>query len=123
MVVQARPSEPIRFGSSSLSRCAAKIRLADGLIVAGYSSEDEDGWRVHERYCIDHRAAFDMHEIVNDVFMSAIAFMHNSGLRMDEDHVGKPEDLYLWCLVGSAKNWGLWGCPMLVPAPSRRGII
>ncbi len=38
-----------------------------------------------------------MHEIVNDVFMSAIAFMHDSGLRMDsdEDHIGKPEDLYL----------------------------
>jgi hypothetical protein len=25
--------------------------------------------------------------------MSAIAFMHESGLRMDEDHVGKPGDL------------------------------
>ncbi len=55
-------------------------------MVTGDSSEDEDGWRVHERHCIDHRAAFDMHEIINDVFMSAIAFMHESGLRMDEDH-------------------------------------
>ncbi len=53
-----------------------------------------------------------MHEIVKDVFMGAIAFMHDSCLRMDEDHVGKPEDLYLWCSVGGAKNWGLWGCPM-----------
>ena len=58
---------------------------------------------------------------------------------MDEDHVGKQQDLYLWCFVGGSKNWGLWGCPMLftsgcpctisipvVPAPSalqRRGII
>ncbi len=46
-------------------------------MVAGDNSEDEDGWRVHERYCIDHRAAYGMHEIVNDVFMSAIAFMHD----------------------------------------------
>jgi hypothetical protein len=81
-------------------------------MVAGDSSEDENGWRVHERYCIDHRAEFDMHEIVNDVFMSAIAFMQDSGLRKDEDHVGKPEDLYLWCSVGGAKNWGHWACPM-----------
>ncbi len=95
MVVQARPSKLRRFGRRSLSRCTTKIRRADGLMVAGDSSEDEDGWRVHERYCINHRAAFDMHEIVKDVFMSAIAFMHDSGLRMDEDHVGKPEDLYL----------------------------
>ena len=30
---------------------------------AGDSSEDEEGWRVAERYCIDHRAAYDMEEI------------------------------------------------------------
>jgi hypothetical protein len=28
--------------------------------------------------------------------------MHDSCLRMDEDHVGKPGDLYLWCSVGGA---------------------
>ena len=38
-------------------------------MVAGDSSEDEEGWRVVERYCIDHRAALDMHEIIDDVFM------------------------------------------------------
>jgi hypothetical protein len=32
---------------------------------------------------------------------------------MVEDRVGKPKDLCLWCSVGGAKNWGLWGCPML----------
>ncbi len=99
-------------------------------MVAGHSSEDEDGWRVHERYCIDHRAEFDMHEIVENVFTRAAEFMHDSGLRMDEDHVGKPGDLYLWCSVGGAKNWGIWGCQcasrQVVPAPSaslRRGMI
>ena len=40
--------------------------------------------------------------------------MHQSGLRMHEDHhdVGKPQDLYLWCSVDGVKNWGLWGCPL-----------
>ncbi len=51
---------------------------------------------VHDRYCIDHRAAVDMHEIIDDIFMCAANFMHKSGLRMDEDHVGKQETLYLW---------------------------
>ena len=80
-----------------------------------------------------------MHEIVDIIFMCATEFMHDSSLCMDEDHVGKQQDLYLWCFVGGSKNWGLWGCPMLftsgcpctisipvVPAPSalqRRGII
>ena len=39
--------------------------------------------------------------------------MHQSGVRMDKDHVCRPQDLYLWCSVGGSKNWGLWGCLML----------
>ena len=54
----------------------------------------------------------DLDEIIENVFMRATEFMHHSGLRMDADHVGKPQDLYLWCSVNGAKNWGLWGCPM-----------
>ena len=54
----------------------------------------------------------DMDEIIENVFMRATEFMHQSGIRIDADHVGKPQDLYLWCSVGGAKNWGLWGCPM-----------
>ncbi len=55
----------------------------------------------------DHRAAFDMHEIVDYIFMCATEFMHDSGLRtgMNEDHVASRP---------------------VVPAPSaspRRGII
>jgi hypothetical protein len=83
-------------------------------MIAGHSSEDEEAWRVRERYCIDHRAAFDMHEIIDDIFMRATEFMHESGLRMDQDNVGKPEGLCLWCSVCGAKNWGLWGCLMLL---------
>ncbi len=57
-------------------------------MVAGDSSEDEDVWRVAERYCIYHRAAYDMHEMVENIIMRAIEFMHHSCLCMDEDHVG-----------------------------------
>ncbi len=53
-----------------------------------------------------------MHEIVENVCTRAAEFMHDSGLRMDEDQVGMPGDLYLWCLIVGAKNWGIWGCPM-----------
>jgi hypothetical protein len=83
-------------------------------MVAGDSSQDEDGWKVAERYCIDHRAAYNMHEIVENMFMRVNEFIQHSSMRMDEDHVGKLEDLYLylWCSVGGAKNWDLWGCPM-----------
>jgi hypothetical protein len=83
-------------------------------MVADESFEDVNGWRVKERDCIDHslRASFDMHEIIDDIFMCATNFMHESGLRMDEANVGKPKDLYLWCSVGGSKNWGLWRCPM-----------
>ena len=46
----------------------------------------------------------DMSEIIADFFMRATDFMHAGGIRMVEDHVGKPQDLYLWCSVGGAKN-------------------
>ena len=31
-------------------------------------------------------------QIIDNVFMRAIEFMHQSGMRMNEDHVGKPQD-------------------------------
>ncbi len=40
-----------------------------------------------------------MHEIVDKILMIATEFMEDSGLRMDEDLVGKPLDLFLWCSV------------------------
>ena len=57
-----------------------------------------------ERTGIDHRAALDMHETIEHVFICATDFMHQIGIRMDKDHVCKPPDLYLWCSVGGAKN-------------------
>ena len=59
------------------------------------------------------RAALDMHEIIDDVFMCATEFMRDSSIRMNnlEDSVGKQHDLYLWCLVGGSRNWGSLGLP------------
>ena len=64
----------------------------------------------------------DLDEIIENVFMRATEFMHQSGMRMDADHVGKQQDLYLWCSVGGAKNWvsGVVRCGSrpVVPAQS-----
>ena len=35
-----------------------------------------------------------MGEIIENVFVRATEFMHDSGLRMDADHVGKPQYPY-----------------------------
>ena len=42
----------------------------------------------------------DMHDIVEDLYQRATDFMHDSGVRMDGDFVGKSHDLNLWCSVG-----------------------
>ena len=72
----------------------------------------------------------DMPEIIENVFMHATEFMHQSGMRMDGDHVGKPQDLYLWCSVDGPRIGvsGVARCGLrpVVPAQSvlpRHGII
>ena len=32
---------------------------------------------------------------------------------MDEDFVGKQQDIYLWCFRSESNTVGVWGCPML----------
>jgi hypothetical protein len=38
--------------------------------------------------------------------------MHESGTVMQPDYVGKPEKLYLWCLIWQSKTWWEYACPM-----------
>ena len=38
--------------------------------------------------------------------------MHESGTVMQPDYVGKPEDLYLWCVIGESKTCRQYACPM-----------
>ena len=57
-------------------------------------------------------AYIDMHTIVDDLYERATEFMHKSGLYMNEDFVGKSEDLYLWSFISESKRATIWGCPM-----------
>jgi hypothetical protein len=63
-------------------------------MVAGDSCEDEDGWRVHERYCIDHRAAFDMNKILKKSrYRSHLHLaMHLDGLKQNCCNCGDSYD-------------------------------
>jgi hypothetical protein len=45
-------------------------------------------------------------------FTDAENFMHESCTVMQPDYVGKPEDLYLWCLIGESKTCRQYACPM-----------
>ncbi len=31
---------------------------------------------------------------------------------MDEDYVGKQQDIYLWCFISKLNTSGVWKCPM-----------
>ena len=46
----------------------------------------------------------DAHDIVDDIYRHAENSMHESGTVMQPDYVIKPEDLYLWCLIGESKT-------------------
>ena len=63
-----------------------------------------------ERYCIDHRAAYDMEEIIDNVFVRATEFMHQSSLRMDGScwHAAGPLSLVL---CGWGQELGSLGLP------------
>jgi hypothetical protein len=93
----------------------AEQRLAHGHRITVIDSEDDDNndWRVAAEYVTDLRAALNVHEIINGIYMRTTAFMHQSGLRMDTDYVSKPQDLYLWCLLSESKTAGILDYPML----------
>ena len=40
-----------------------------------------------------------VHDNVDDIYMCATEFMHQGRLLMDENCVGKPQDLHLWCFT------------------------
>jgi hypothetical protein len=54
----------------------------------------------------------DAHDIVDDIYRHAEKLMHESGTEMQPDYVGKPEDLYLWCLIRQSKTCWEYACPM-----------
>ncbi len=64
--------------------------------------DDDDEWKVIAEYATNHQQAMDAHEIVDDIYRHAENFIHESGRVMQPDYLGKPEDLYLWCLIGES---------------------
>ena len=80
--------------------------------VAGDLSDHVELWRLVRKYRSDQLAHMDMHTIVDDLYERATEFMHKSGLYMNEDFVGKSEDLYLWSFISESKRATVWGCPM-----------
>ena len=53
------------------------------------------------------------HEIVDDNLTDTPKkIMHESGTVMQPDYVGKPEELYLWCLIGESKTLRQYACLM-----------
>jgi hypothetical protein len=62
------------------------------------ANDVEDEWERIAEYATNHQQAMDEHEIVDDIYRHAENFMHESGMVMQPDYVGKPEDQYLWCL-------------------------
>ncbi len=56
---------------------------------------DVERWRLVRKYRTDALADMNMHDIVDVLYQRATDFMHQSGLCMDEDYVGKPQDLPL----------------------------
>jgi hypothetical protein len=59
---------------------------------------------------------------VDDIYRHAENFMHESGMLMEPDYVGKPEDLYLWCLIGETKTLQQFACPMRCSCGCDTGI-
>ncbi len=64
----------------------------------------------------------DAHDIVDDIYRHTENFMHVSGMVMQPDYVGNPEDLYLWCLIRESKTRRQYACPMRYSCGCDTGI-
>jgi hypothetical protein len=76
------------------------------------ANDDKDEWEVVAEYATNHQQAMEAHEIVDDLYRHAENFMHESGTAMQLDYIGKPEDLYFWCMIGESKTCWQYACPM-----------
>ncbi len=67
------------------------------------ANDDEDEWKLIAEYATNHQQAMDTHDTVDDICRHAKKIMDESCMVMQPDYVGKPEDLYVWCLIGQLK--------------------
>ncbi len=62
------------------------------------------------------------HDIIDDLCKRATDFMHQEGLHMDEDHVGKQQNIYFLCFISESNTAGVLGCPMCFTSRCCAGI-
>jgi hypothetical protein len=96
-------------GSNSIPSPVKRIQAPQSKHIA---DDDEDEWEVTADYATNHQQAM-AHDIANEIYRHSEKFMHESGTVMQPDYAGKPEDLYLWCLmIGESKTCRQQACPM-----------
>jgi hypothetical protein len=89
------------FGGVGSNSIPSPVKLIQSQLI---SDEDGDEWEVIAEYATNNQLAMDTHDIAVDIYRHTENFMHKSGTIMQPDYVGKPEDLYLWCLIGKSKT-------------------
>jgi hypothetical protein len=106
--------------SNSIPSPVKRIQAPQSQVI----SDDDDyyEWKVIAEYATNHEQAMDAHQIVDDIYRHAEIFMHESGTVMQPDYVGKPEDLYLWCLIRETKTLQQYACPMRYSCGCDTGI-
>jgi hypothetical protein len=61
--------------------------------------------------------------IVYDAYRHSKKLLHESGLVMKANYVGKTEDLYLWGLLRQSKTCFEFGCPMRLSCGCSTGLL
>jgi hypothetical protein len=98
-------------GSGSIPSPVKPIQAQQSNHIA---NDDDDEWELIAEYATNHQQAMDVHEIIDCIYRHAENFMHGSEsvTVTQPDYVGKPQNLYLWCLILESKTCLQYACPM-----------
>jgi hypothetical protein len=99
MPILHRPALRYLFSSEGSNSIPSPVKQIQAQQSKHVAYDDEDEWEVIAEYATNHQQAIVVHEIVDDIYRHAENFMHESYMVMQPEYVGKPEDLYLWCLI------------------------
>jgi hypothetical protein len=123
MATGYRPALRYPFGGIFSNSILSPVKRIQALQSQVISDDDDDNeWKVIAEYASNHQQAMGVHEIVDGIYSHAENFMHGSGTVMQPDYVSKPEDLYLWCLIGESKTCSQCACPMRCSCGCDTGI-
>jgi hypothetical protein len=106
--------------SNSIPSPVKRIQAPQSQVIS--DDDDDYEWKVIAEYATNNEQAMDAYEIVDDIYRHAENFMHGSGTVMQPDYVCKPEDLYLWCLIGETKTLRQYACPIRYSCGCDTGI-